>query len=264
MSDLLLHAADVTGGYPDRPRVLNGCTIRLGRGDFAAIIGPNGTGKTTLFRALSGFLPHWTGSITLDGKDLRSISSSDRARRMAVVPQDVFTPLPYSVREVVEMGRTCRMSRWRAPGREDCAAVDRALAAMAATDLASRPFNRLSGGERQRVMVAMALADEPDFLLLDEPTSHLDLGHAAHLLELLAARNRETGLTILLISHDVQTVARWCRHLFLFHQGAVIAEGAPREVLTAERLGRLYGRPIQVAHEPVTGALVIIPGVGAP
>jgi iron complex transport system ATP-binding protein len=133
---------------------------------------------------------------------------------------------------------------------------------MAATELANRPFNRLSGGERQRVMVAMALADEPDFLLLDEPTSHLDLGHAAHLLELLSVRNRETGLTILLISHDVQTVARWCRHLFLFHRGTVIAEGAPAEVLTAERLGRLYDRPIQVVREPMTGTLVIIPDVG--
>lgn len=254
----ILRADRLEGGYPDRPQVLQACSLRLDRGDFAAVIGPNGTGKTTLFRALSGFLGQWTGQITLAGRDIRTIPGAERARLMAVVPQDVFTPLAYSVREVVEMGRTCRLSRWRAPSRADRTAVAEAMTAMAVDSLAARPFGCLSGGERQRVMVAMALAAEPELLLLDEPTSHLDLGHAAHLLELLATRNRDHALTVLLISHDVQTAARWCRRLFLFHRGAVVATGAPAEVLTPANLAELYGRPIVVSREATTGALVVV------
>jgi len=255
----LLCAEAVTGGYPGRPEVLRGCTLRLHRGEFAAIIGPNGTGKTTLFRALSGFLPPVGGTIRLDGRELRAIPGTERARLMAVVPQDVFTPLPYTVREVVEMGRICRLSRWRAPGRADRGAVDAALACMAVADLASRPFARLSGGERQRTMVAMALAAEPGLLLLDEPTAHLDLAHAAHLLDLLAERNRHDGLTVLLISHDVQTVARHCPRILLFHDGRVVADGPAAETLTAERLSTLYGRPIRVDRVPLDGSLAILP-----
>jgi len=260
MSEILLGAEHLTGGYPDRPQVLRDCSLQLNRGDFAAVIGPNGTGKTTLFRALSGFLGGWTGRITLAGKPLSSYSGTERARIMAVVPQDIFTPLPYTSREIVEMGRCCRLSRWRPPGGADRAGVAAAMSAMAVEELADRPFTRLSGGERQRVMIAMALAAEPELLLLDEPTSHLDLGHAAHLLELLAARNRDTKLTVLLISHDVQAAARNCRRLFLLQQGAIVAEGEPAAILTADRLSALYGRPIRVSHEAAGGSLVIIPG----
>ncbi|MFA4943490.1 MAG: ABC transporter ATP-binding protein [Lentisphaeria bacterium] len=259
MSRFSIEAQEVACSYPGGPEILAGFNLALDEGEFAAIIGPNGAGKSTVFRVLSGYLRPSRGTVLVGGAVVARLSPAARAALLAVVPQGVFTPMPYSVRELVEMGRIARLPRFAPPGPADRAAVARALAEMDVARYADTPFNHLSGGEKQRVMVAMALAQEPRVLLLDEPTSQLDIGHAAHLMELLETLNRAAGLTILLITHDIQLAARNCRRLILMGQGRILADGAPAETLTAERVEAAYRWPALVHPAPDGGGPLVAP-----
>jgi iron complex transport system ATP-binding protein len=259
----VLEGLGLTAGYGSRA-VLRGVDVAVRPGEFVGIIGPNGTGKSTLLKALTGIMPLQTGAVLLGGRPLTDYSARAAARRMAVVPQTSMPAFSFSVREVVSMGRHPHIGGWAPFGEEDRAAVDAALARTDMTRLADRPVDQLSSGELQRAIIARALAQEPEVLLLDEPTAHLDLGHQLDtfgLLVDLAAR----GLAVLCVSHDLNLAGEYCGRVLLLSEGRVYAEGSPAEVITAPNLQAAYGTLVQVRANPYSGQPVVLhhraPGV---
>lgn len=221
-------------------------SFQLGRGEILGLIGPNGSGKTTLLRLLAGILKPQEGLVSLGGQDLQKLSRREAARRIAYVPQQSSWAFPFSVQEVVLMGRSPHLGMIRWEGPRDWEVVKQALGATDTLSLAERPVNELSGGELQRVIIARALAQEPRILLLDEPTAHLDLDHQAAVLEILRELNQNQELTILLVSHDINLAANFCQRLLLMHQGEVMRWGSPEEVINLEVLSQVYRCGLEV------------------
>ncbi|MBF6592692.1 MAG: ABC transporter ATP-binding protein, partial [Ktedonobacterales bacterium] len=243
----LVRCAGVTFGYDPAAAVVRDVTFAIPSGAMVGLLGPNGAGKTSLLRLLSGAQQPQAGTISFGGSNLSALSRREAAQAIAVVPQDLTMPFAYTVRQMVEMGRTphLRLLGWGMLESADRAAVDRALVETHTRDLANRVFNELSGGERQRVLVAMALAQTPRLLLLDEPTAHLDVRHQIDVLELVARLNRATGLTVLASLHDLNLAARYFPRLILF-QRAIIADGPPSAVLAPDLLEQVYHVRVQV------------------
>ncbi len=238
---------------------LRGVSLSVGAGELVGMLGPNGSGKSTLVKALSRVLRPASGQVLLDGTDLWRMGAREVARRIAVVPQDAPAPFDFSALDVVLMGRSPHLSRLAAEGIED---LRIARAAMERTDswrLARRPITQLSGGERQRVTLARALAQEPRLLLLDEPTSHLDLGYQMETLERLAALNAEAGTTLLAVLHDLNLAAAFCPRLIMLAEGQIVADGAPEEVLQPERLREVYRVDVLVQPDPIYGRPNVFP-----
>ncbi len=233
-------------------------TLRLEEGGLAALLGPNGAGKSTLLRVITGRHPPASGAVRLFGGDVARLNAAERAALVALAPQELTVPLPFTVEEVVAVGRTARRPRWGAPDPASRRAMEEAMRAMDVWDLRERPFEELSGGERQRAVIAMALAQEPRLLLLDEPTSHLDLSHRLEIFERIERMNAERGLTVLLTSHDINLAAEYCRRLFLLHRGRLVAEGAPGETLREPLLREVYRCDLRVRRED-DGALNVRP-----
>ncbi len=229
---------------------IEGISFRIHEGERVVLLGPNGAGKTTLLRTLTGLHPPAGGRVQLFGRAPRDIPAPERARMMAVVPQELFAPMPFAVGEIVLMGRTAGLPRWRHPGRDDRAAAERAMEFMDVFELRNRSFDTLSGGERQRAAIAMALAREPRVLLLDEPTSHLDVQHRFEILRLLIRLHREQGLVVLMSSHDLDLAARFGERLLLLDRGRLAADGSPREVLTEKTLRSVYRCELRVDTDP--------------
>jgi iron complex transport system ATP-binding protein len=244
--------------YREAP-VFDRLTLELADGELTAVLGPNGTGKTTLVRLAAGGLRPTAGTIFLDGRDLASVAASERARTVAVVPQESRPAFDFTAIEVVRMGRAPHLGLFGLESRRDALVVEEAMRRTAVSDLADRPFLHLSGGERQRVIVARALAQEPKLLLLDEPTAFLDLRHRLLLYDLLTRLNRETGLTLLIASHDLDLAARFAGRIVLLHGGSVAADGPPASVLTPDNLRRVYGVRADVRIEPATGRPLVVP-----
>ena len=242
------------GGTP----CLRDIDLRIPEGEMAALIGPNGAGKSTLLRVLTGQHPPASGGVRLFGRDVAALRPSERARWVAVAPQELLAPMPFTVEEIVGIGRTARLPRWSAPGPEHRRAVEEAMAWMDVLALRTRTFHELSGGERQRVVIAMALAQEPRLLLLDEPTSHLDVSHRLEILRLIERMNAERGLTVLLTSHDLNLAAEFCRRLLLLDRGRLVAEGPPEAVLREPLLREVYHCALRVRRED-DGALTVRP-----
>jgi iron complex transport system ATP-binding protein len=232
-------------GYPlgdgRRREVLDGLTLTLAAGDLVALVGPNGSGKTTLIRLLSGTLAPDAGDIAFRGTPLRSWRRVELARHVAVLPQHLELPTGFRVTELVSMGRAPHASRLFGSSAEDDRAVERALTDADAVDLADRQGHELSGGERQRVLVAMALAQEPELLLLDEPTLHLDLAHQAALLQAIRRLRVRRGLTVLAVLHDLNLAAAFAPRVAVLDAGGIVADGPPGEVLTPELARRVFG-----------------------
>ncbi len=228
--------------------VLRGVDLRLGPGELVALLGTNGSGKTTLLRLLAGTLRAASGSIELFGRPLATFSRSALARRIAVLPQSLELPAGFRAVELVEMGRAPHAERRFGPSPADEEAVERALVDADALDLAHRGVEELSGGERQRVLVAMALAQEPDLLLLDEPTLHLDLAHQVALLHAIDRLRVRRGLTVLAVLHDLNLAAAFAPRAALLSAGVVVADGSPAEVLTTERVREAFGVAVQEAY----------------
>jgi len=247
-------------GY-DGAAILQGVSIGLRGSEFAGVIGPNGSGKTTLLRSMSRVLAPMGGSVTLDGRDIYSIPARDFARRVAVVPQDTLVAFDFSVLEIVLMGRSPRLGRFAVEGVRDTEIALEALARTGTVHLRDRQINALSGGERQRVMVARALAQEPDALLLDEPTSHLDISFQFEIMDLIKSLNRERGMTVLAVLHDLNLASQYCDRLILIGQGGVQADGSPDEVITADNIRRVYGAEVWVRRHPATSRPYVIAGV---
>ena len=253
-----LSARRIEFGYPSRP-LFRDFSLELEEGAFAGILGPNGAGKTTLLRLLSGILPPQAGSIRLFGEAIERMPARRRARLLAVVPQESRVLFPFTVLEVVLMGRFPRLGILGMEGRDDETQALLALAEVGLERAADRPLNSLSSGERQRALIARALAQEPRVLLLDEPTTFLDLKHRLKIYEILGRLNREKQLTILTISHDLNLAARYCRGLWLLKDGELLARGAPDEVLTREILRSAYGTDVEIGRDPRSGSPFIIP-----
>jgi iron complex transport system ATP-binding protein len=226
-------------------RILDGASLTVEPGEFVGLLGPNGSGKTSLLRCVYRALRPDGGAITLDGRDLRAIPAREVARRVAVLLQDTSGEFGYTVEETVALGRTPHKRLLEPTDREDEAIVAAALARVGATGLAWRELTTLSGGERQRVLLARALAQEPRLLLLDEPTSHLDLRYQIELLSLV----RGLELTTLAVLHDVNLAAAYCDRIALFDAGCVVACGPPATVLTPALLRQVYGVEAAVATE---------------
>lgn len=247
-----LSAGAVTYSYGGRPAVRD-VTLSLHRGESVALAGPNGSGKTTLMRLLTGALRPSTGSVALDGSEVRRLGARELARRVAVVPQHLDPHLLFTVREIVAMGRTSYIGLFGAPSQTDREAVDRALDATRTAELARRMFTALSGGEQQRVMLATALAQEADFLLLDEPTVHLDLHHQHELLELLAHLHGVREIGILAVLHDLNLASLYFSRLAVMSGGSLVAEGPPSEIVGREETLAVFRAPLLVVRHPQAG-----------
>lgn len=240
----LVEIEGLSFGYTGQA-LLYGVQARIERGEMVGLLGPNGSGKTTLLRLLSGVLRAQQGRIVLDGRELAAWGRRGVAQRVAVVPQELQVPFAFTVEQMVALGRTPYIKLFGTRTSQDLE-IARAAMKIAEVDmLAGRVFNELSGGERQRVMVAMALAQQPRLLLLDEPTSHLDIKYQIEVLELVQRLNRETGVTVIAALHDLNLAARYFPRLLLFQRG-IVADGGPAEVLEPHLLHRVYGVSVQV------------------
>ncbi len=247
----------VAAGYPGRP-VLRGVDLELQPGEMAGVLGPNGAGKTTLFRVLAGLLPCAAGQTEIFGRSQAELPARDRARLVGVVPQSLESPMPFTVEEMVLMGRTAVLERWQAPGSADYAVAERVMAETDVLRLRDRVFSALSGGEKQRTLMAMALAQEPRLLLLDEATAHLDLRHRLDILDLVTRLNRETGVTVLMISHDWTLTAACCPRLLLLDDGRLTADGPPETVMGGGEIARAFQCELRMLRDD-TGTLHVIP-----
>lgn len=238
-------------------------SLAVAPGEIVCLLGPNGCGKTTLFRTLLGLIPALAGRVTLDGRPLSALNRAEIARAMAYVPQAHVPPFPYRVEEVVLMGRTARMRLLTAPSAADKAAARAALARLGIGDLGGADYSRLSGGQRQMVMIARALAQEAPILVMDEPTASLDFGNQARVLARIADLARAGGHAVILSTHDPDQAFALNARVILMHEGAILAEGSPDQVLTPDRLSRVYG--VQVAVERTqSGRAVCAPSLSNP
>lgn len=240
----LLAVRNVTFGYGRQP-LLYALTMQVNAGEIVGLLGPNGSGKTTLLRLISGVLRPQAGHILLDGRDLQQLGRRGAAQCMAVVPQELHMPFAFTVEHMVSLGRTPFTNTFGTLSKQDHQVVEEAMEAAGIAPLAGRIFNNLSGGERQRVMIAMAFAQQPRLLLLDEPTSHLDIKYQIETLELVQRLNRERGVTVIAAMHDLNLAARYFPRLLLFQRG-IVADAGPAEVLDPALLSRVYGVNVQV------------------
>jgi iron complex transport system ATP-binding protein len=286
---MMISVKDIVAGYNEQP-VLHDVGFDIAPGEFLGLIGPNGCGKTTLLRVISGVLPISAGQVSIRGgdvgtvpisvsgktelspstprdmrqtlRDVRQIGRRQLAQIMACLLQNLSLDLAFSVRDVVMMGRSPHLPRLGAETKKDFEVVRQSMRLCDVSHLAERPITEISGGERQRVLIAMCLAQEPKTLLLDEPTNHLDIGHQLSILDLIARLNRETGVTVVAVFHDLNLAAEYCQRLLVLDQGRVAAIGTPAEVLTAEMISKVYGATVLVQQNPLSGKPHVVLAAG--
>ncbi len=241
--------------------VLHDINLSVGVGEMVGLIGPNGSGKTTLIKLASGILKPNRGEIKLDNSNLRQLSRKSIARSIAVLPQQFNIPFAFTTTEVVTLGRIPFLKVFAGESEIDRQFVKNALELVGVSDLRERRFDELSGGERQKIILAMALAQQPKLLLLDEPTVHLDITHQVEILELVRKLNAEQGLTVVAAMHDLNLAALYFDRLILLKDGRVSADGTPAQVLTEEKIREVYSASVRVGQHPVTGVphIVIMP-----
>ncbi len=248
---------EVVFGY-HRDLVVRNVSFRVRPGGFVGVIGPNGSGKSTLLKLMSGDLRPRTGRVAIDGADVTAMSRLEVGRRVAVVPQETAMPFPYTVLEMVLFGRTPHLSGYAFERESDLEIARASLARTRTLDLAHRPVTELSGGERQRVALARALAQQPQVLLLDEPSAFLDIRHEVEMYDLLREVQGE-GVAVVSVLHDLNLAALYCEHIVLLSAGSVYRQGAPAEVMTYENLTAVYETEIYVSMNDITNALNILP-----
>lgn len=233
--------------------------VQIPRGTITTIIGPNGCGKSTLLRALCHLIEPRAGQVVFDDRALASYGRRELAQRLGFLPQVSSVPPGISVRELVSRGRFPYHGFLRQWSREDETAVAHALAETGLTDSAERLVEQLSGGQRQRVWIALVLAQDTDVLMLDEPTTYLDIAHQLEVLELCRRLNVEMGKTLVMVLHDLNLAARYSHHLIAMKQGRIVAAGTPTELLTPQRVQEVFGIQAQVIQDPVTGSPLVVP-----
>lgn len=233
--------------------VIRNLSFRVERGEFIGIVGPNGSGKSTLLKLLYRLISPQRGKILIDGIDLGAISRSEIARKMAVVAQETQLLFPFRVIEVVLMGRSPYLGHLMFESQKDLDIAKKVMAWTEVLPFADRLIDELSGGERKRVLIARALAQEPEILLLDEPTTSLDIHHQIDFLDLIHSLNRERRLTIVMASHDMNLASEFCDRILLLQGGRIHSVGSPQEVITKESIQEVYGCKVWVDKNPVSG-----------
>ncbi len=259
----MLSTRDLVVGYDERT-VLDGLDVTLPAGAFTVIVGPNACGKSTLLRTMARLLTPRSGTVLLDGTAIRDLPTREVAWRLGVLPQSPLVPEGVTVADLVGRGRQPYQRWWRQWSAADSAAVDEAMALADVAGLADRPVDTLSGGQRQRVWIAMTLAQDTEALLLDEPTTFLDLAHQVEVLDLLHRLRAERGRTVVAVLHDLNQAARYADHLVAMRAGAVVAAGPPREILTAALVRDVFGLDCVVVPCPVSGAPLVVPALTTP
>ena len=253
-----LAAENLSLGYGER-RIVTDLTVEVPTGRVTMIIGANGSGKSTLLRGLARLLAPISGRVLLDGTSINAIPSKDVAKVMGLLPQAPLAPEGITVADLVGRGRYPHQGWFRRWSDEDDRAVGEALTATGTAELADRPIEDMSGGQRQRVWIAMALAQETDLLLLDEPTTYLDLTHQVEVLDLLTDLNRRRGTTIVIVMHDLNLACRYADHLIAMREGQITRQGRPGEVITAATMQDVFGLSASIVADPISGTPTIVP-----
>ena len=256
----IMHTEDLELGF-DGKKVLENLAITVEKGQILSILGPNGSGKSTLLKALSRNLTPDKGTVYLDGKNLADLKAKVIARQMAVLPQSPQAPKDLTVRDLVEYGRYPHQSWWQGKSADDDQCVEWALRETGLATMAGRIVSTLSGGERQRVWIAMALAQKPEILLLDEPTTYHDICHQLEIMELLADFNREHHITVAMVLHDINQAARYSDCVAVLKQGKIFAMGRPEEVITTHTLRQVFGVESSVTIDNTGKPVVMITGL---
>lgn len=256
-----LAAEAITIGY-DRRVVAEDLSLAVPTGRVTVLVGPNACGKSTVLRALSRLLKPSRGAVLLDGKDIHERPAKEVARTLGLLPQSSIAPQGITVADLVARGRYPHQSLLRQWSSSDEHAVREAMEATGVTTLSTRLVDELSGGQRQRVWVAMALAQETEILLLDEPTTFLDIAHQIELLDLFRDLNRDSGRTIVAVLHDLNHAARYADHLVAMRDGAIVGQGAPADVLSAELVEEVFGLSCRIITDPESGTPLVIPRMG--
>lgn len=253
-----LSTSAITLAYRDRP-IIRDLDIAIAEGSFSVIVGANGSGKSTLLKALARLLKPETGSVLLDGQAITTLPSVEIARRIGLLPQTAEAPEGITVADLVARGRYPHQTFFRQWSRQDQTVVAAAMQAAGIAELADRTVDTLSGGQRQRAWIAMVLAQETPILLLDEPTTFLDMAHQADLLDLLQHLNTDMGRTVIAVLHDLNQAFRYATHIIAMREGTVVAEGRPADVVTEEMLEKVFDLPCMIIEDPVTGTPHVIP-----
>jgi iron complex transport system ATP-binding protein len=253
-----LGAVDLTLSYGSRA-IVDGLSLDVPSGAVTVIVGANACGKSTLLRGLGRLLRPQGGAVLLDGEEIGRLPTREVATRLGLLPQSPTAPDGITVADLVARGRFPHQRWYRQWSPEDAAAVDAALAATRTSELAERAVDELSGGQRQRVWIAMALAQGTPLMLLDEPTTYLDLAHQVEVLDLLADLNEAEGRTIVLVLHDLNLACRYAHHLVAMADGAIVAEGPPAEIVTVALVQDVFGLACEVIPDPLTGTPLVVP-----
>lgn len=234
-------------------------SLRIPDGQMSVLIGPNGCGKSTAMRALARLLPPKRGQVVLDGKSIHRIPTKEVARKLAILPQVLTAPEGISIEDLVWFGRHPHRATLKVPTKKDRDAVEWALAITGVADMRTAHVDQLSGGQRQRVWIAVCLAQETDILLLDEPTTYLDVAYQLEVLDLLADLNRDHGTTVAMVLHDFNMAAEYADHVFVMRDGKLVTQGTPREVFNPGLILEVFGVDSQVMDHPVSGKPMCIP-----
>jgi iron complex transport system ATP-binding protein len=253
-----LAGQDLCLAYDER-KIVEGLSVVIPTGRITVIVGPNACGKSTLLRALARLLKPTRGTVLLDGQSIHKTPTKEVATKLGILPQSPVAPEGITVADLVGRGRSPHQRWFRQWNASDREAVDGALEATGTLDIAGRPVDELSGGQRQRVWIAMTLAQGTGLMLLDEPTTYLDLAHQVEVLDLLVDLNQREGRTIVLVLHDLNHACRYAHHLIAMREGAILAEGAPRQVVTPELVTEVFGLPCRVIDDPVSGTPMVVP-----
>ncbi len=258
MEARLLEAGNITAGY-DKKIIIDDVDIVIPSNKISVIIGANACGKSTLLKTLARLIVPASGKILLDGKEIKAFPPKQLAQLLGLLPQAPVVPEGITVADLVARGRFPYQTFLKGMGKKDYDAVEEALDIMGITELANRSVDELSGGQRQRVWIAMALAQQTDILLLDEPTTYLDITYQVEILDLLTDLNRKRGTTIVMVLHDINLSARYADHIFAVRNGKLVAQGAPSEVITEEMIQQVFGLSCTVIKDPVSGSPFIVP-----
>ncbi len=258
MKKQMLYFSHVATGYGEK-EVIKDVNMTVEEGDFVALIGSNGTGKSTLIKCVSGLLPLKKGEIQICGKSLSSMSSKERARLVAVVPQSYYVEYDFKVEDIVMMGRNPYLSFRERESTKDYDIVKEAMQMTNTEVFRGRSYNALSGGEKQRVILARAIAQQPKIILLDEPTSALDLHHQIEVMELIERLNREDKITIMAVLHDINLASRFCHRVVMLREGVVVADGTPDQIVNKQNMETLYNMKLFLRKNPLFDKPEILP-----
>ena len=255
----MIELSNISFSYEEGHNVLKHISLKIGKGEFVGVLGPNGSGKTTLLKIISSVLKPQKGYLTLDGKRLESVRHKDRAKFIAVVAQETSIPFSFSALEVVLMGRAPYLPLFGFEKKEDIAVAKSAMEATDILNFAGRNIQELSGGERQRVIVARALAQQPRLILLDEPTTYLDIKHQMDLYRLMKKRNIEDGLTVITVLHDINLASTFCDRIIFLKDGRTVADGTPKDVINYAKIKEVFDTEVYVGINDLTGMPYYVP-----